>query len=109
MTQVYGTLYDHKAKTIKEVGKTEFNHACKATMQSALNSTYGFAPALKDIKLLEASGDRTYILARIGNREYRFDSYICDSRTGSIWIGDDPVRMTAKFKWTKNGEVREQL
>lgn len=48
----------------------------KLIAQMALQSEYGFAPALSDITLLEASGDGTYILFRVKDHEYRFNSHL---------------------------------
>lgn len=60
----------------------------KQIVVTALKAEFGFAPAKKDVILYEASGDGTYILFRVGHREYRFDSYI--SFLGgmeSVWCG----------------------
>jgi hypothetical protein len=78
----------------------EFNRICKETMQVALRSKYGFKPALKEIILLEANDDRTHILAQVGDREYKFSSYVCDSKTGSVWVDDCTIEQTAKIKWS---------
>lgn len=44
----------------------------KKIAQAAFRSEFGVEPKLKDIHLLEASGDRLYILFGIGKHEYRF-------------------------------------
>lgn len=73
------------------------NTELKRTAQGALKSEYGFAPALKDITLLEADRDGTYILFRVGSsKEYRFSSYI--SHIGgmeTIWIGKGTIEKIA--------------
>ena len=61
----------------------------KKTAQAALDSEYGFKPALDKITLLEASDDRTYILFRVRNHEYRFDSY--RFADGSVWCGSGTI------------------
>ena len=53
--------------------------------QCALFSEYGFKPAAASIILLEASGDGTYILFKVGDHEYRFQSYAFPD--GSVWVG----------------------
>ena len=79
---------------------------CKQTVQSALRLAYGFKPALCEITLLEAAGDRTYILARVGDREYSFKSYLVCG-ISSVWVTEDSIKMTAKFKWSPiDGEKR---
>ena len=60
----------------------------KAITYEALKSEYGFAPAKSNIVLLEAAGDGTYILFRVGNKEYRFDSFIAHiGGMETIWCG----------------------
>ena len=61
----------------------------KKTAQAALDSEYGFKPSLDKIILLEAAGDRTYILFRVGKHQYRFDSYLWPD--GSVWVGTGTV------------------
>lgn len=61
----------------------------KKTAQAALESEYGFKPALNDIVLLEGSDDRTYILFSVKNHEYRFDSYKWSD--GSVWVGNGTI------------------
>lgn len=50
------------------------NTELKKIAQSALQFEYGFAPKLKEIVLLEASGDGTYILFEVNCVEYCFES-----------------------------------
>lgn len=59
--------------------------ALKKTAQAALESEYGFKPAMKDIVLLEGADDRTYIRFRVRNHEYSFNSY--KWADGSVWVG----------------------
>lgn len=61
----------------------------KRTAQVALESEYGFKPALDRITLLEGSDDRTYILFRVGSHEYSFDSYKWPD--GSVWVGKGTI------------------
>ena len=61
------------------------NQKLKKTAQAALQSEYGFKPALDKIVLLEASDDRSYILFRVGLHDYRFESSV--SSDGSVWVG----------------------
>ena len=56
---------------MKDIDKQGF----KRIAAQALQDEYGFAPALKDIILLEADMDRTYILFSVKNNEYKFRSY----------------------------------
>ena len=82
---------------------------CKDIIQGALRNAYGFKPTLKDITILESSDNRTYILARVGDREYRFDSFISGPGT-AVWVGDDCITMTAKYSWNhKDGHVRHPI
>lgn len=53
-----------------ELNKNEL----KKIAQIALKKQYGFQPALKNIVVLEATGDGSYIL-EINKHEYRFDAY----------------------------------
>lgn len=48
----------------------------KKMAQKALKNEYGFAPALKDIILLEVSWDGKYIMFQVASKEYRFTSNI---------------------------------
>ena len=68
----------------------------KSTAQAALKSEYGFAPSLERITLLEASGNGTYILFRVGIHEYRFESDICHiGDIESIWVGKGTITKIA--------------
>lgn len=69
--------------------KNATNTALKRTAQKAIASEFGMEPKLKDIVLLEASGDRTYILFKIGKHEYSFDSYTYAD--GSVWVGPGTI------------------
>lgn len=61
----------------------------KKTAQAALDSEYGFKPALERIVLLEASDDRTYIRFRVKDHEYSFNSYKWPD--GSVWVGSGTI------------------
>ena len=73
------------------------NTEIKRTAQSAFHFFCGVEPKLSQITLLEASDDRTYILFRIADIEYRFESYICERYTDQngdhecVWCGDGTV------------------
>lgn len=67
-------------KTIKEL---------KQIAQRGLQLRYGFAPTITKIKLLEACNDGTYILFKVLNVEYRFDSHLMDD--GSVWVDEHRV------------------
>lgn len=72
--------------------KEKTNRELKHIAVTALQSEYGFSPKPSDIILLEASGDGTYILFRVAEHEYRFDSYIShcvDMET--IWCGHGTI------------------
>lgn len=79
----------------------------KKTAQAAVRSYTGTEPKLSTITLLEASDDRTYILFRVCDIEYRFDSYICDRYTDStgyhecVWVGDGTIERLGRR--TKHG------
>lgn len=47
------------------------NKELKKLAQAALKNEYGFQPILKEITLLEANGDGTYILFEVDGHEYR--------------------------------------
>ena len=65
----------------------------KHIVSTALKSEYGFAPALNKIILLEAHGDGTYILSRVGVHEYRFDSYSFPVGSDStVWCGSGTIQ-----------------
>lgn len=69
----------------------------KKTAQAAIRAFTGMEPKLSQITLLEASDDRTYILFRVSDIEYSFNSYICDHFTDKygehecVWVGDGTV------------------
>lgn len=67
------------------------NRQLKETAIAALKCEYGFAPIQKQVVLLEASEDRTYILFRVGKHEYRFSSYLFPD--GSVWVGDGTIEI----------------
>lgn len=64
----------------------------KSIVIAALDSEFGFAPKQKQVVLLEAAGDGTYILFQVGKHEYRFDSY--RMHDGSIWVGNGTIEIT---------------
>lgn len=61
----------------------------KQIIRTALESEYGFAPAISKIVLLEADMGGTYIMASVNGREYQFHSRVCHERgmEGTIWCG----------------------
>lgn len=61
----------------------------KKTAQAALESEYGFKPALADIVLLEASDNREYIRFTVRRHEYEFRS--CTWPDGSVWVGYNTI------------------
>ena len=61
----------------------------KVIVSEALENEYGFSPKLKDIILLEASGDGTYILFQIKDSQYRFDSR--RSEKNGVWVGKGTI------------------
>lgn len=61
----------------------------KKVMQNALESEYGFAPALNSIKLMESNDDGTYIAATVCGKYYAFNSRKCSD--GAIWVGKGTV------------------
>jgi len=65
------------------------NIELKKTAQAALESEYGFKPALEKIVLLEGSDDRTYIRFRVSTHEYSFNSY--KWLDGSVWVGSGTI------------------
>jgi hypothetical protein len=72
---------------IRSKTKTEL----RKIAQRALESEYGFAPALNAITLLEANGEGTYILFSVNGKEYRFNS---DIRHGDVWVGSGTIEKT---------------
>ena len=68
------------------------NRQLKQIAVEALKSEFGFAPKQNDIVLLEADGDGTFILFRVGTKQYRFESYIL--RVGgmaTVWCGSGTI------------------
>ena len=65
------------------------NKLIKETAQEALYQEYGFKPPLKEITLLEADGDRTYIRFRVKKHVYEFESYTLYD--GSVWVGSGTI------------------
>lgn len=51
------------------------NTELKKVAQNALKNSYGFAPALNAIALLETCGDGSYILFHVGKHIYEVDKY----------------------------------
>lgn len=66
----------------------------KHKVSTALKSEYGFAPALNKIILLEAHGDGTYILFRVGIHEYRYDSYFFfpEGSDNTVWYESGTIQ-----------------
>lgn len=84
-----------KDKTMaKFATKTELGRIARC----ALEYEYGFCPALKDITLLEASDDRTYILFNVNGHEYSFRSRLVWD--GVVWCGPGTIE---KLEPRKNG------
>lgn len=77
--------------------KTYTNTEIKRTAKAAIESFTGCTTKLSDITLLEASCDRTYILFKVKNIEYRFTSYketinFSNGKTiESVWCGDGTI------------------
>ena len=64
----------------------------KKIAQLALDSEYGFAPALKEITLLEASSDGTKIYFKVNGKEYNFTSHINTyGDMDTIWVGQGTI------------------
>lgn len=68
----------------------------KEIVVTALKDEYGFAPKKSDITLLESSGDGTYILFRVRNIEYSFNSYLLESYAivpeyVPVWCGEGTI------------------
>lgn len=79
-------------KTYKRKGETKMNRTkteLKEIAATALRYEYGFAPAKKDVVLLEASGDGTYILFDVNGIEYRFLSNL--TAHGAVYCGQNTV------------------
>lgn len=60
----------------------------RKTAQKALRSEYGFAPALSKITLFEAHSDGEYILFRVEDKEYSFDSFMTNN---GVWVGKGTI------------------
>lgn len=71
------------------------NAQLKKIMQSALNSEYGFKPALADIKLMESNDTGTYIAATVKGHYYSFRSY--SWADGSIWCGAGTIEKQPEY------------
>lgn len=74
--------------------KTKTNTQLKKIVQTALESKYGYAPSLKDIILLEATGTGEYILFEINGQEYSFNSYMMGEGHPfpySVWCGKGTI------------------
>ena len=74
----------------KQLTKTEL----KKVVQTALKSKYGFAPSLRDIILLEATGTGEYILFEINGNEYVFNSHMMGESYPfpySLWCGKGTI------------------
>lgn len=65
------------------------NLELRSIIQNALYNEYGFAPNKKEITLLEANDDGTYILFRIGKKEYRFNSFEIGGL--GVWAGEGTI------------------
>lgn len=61
----------------------------KKIAQTALESEFGFAPAISNITLLEANGEGTYILFSVKGKDYRFESRLLLDKT--IWVGKGTI------------------
>ena len=59
--------------------------------KEALKNEYGFAPATKDIVLLEAYGDGTYILFEVKGNIYRFESRYSHGIHNGVWVGKGTI------------------
>lgn len=74
--------------------KQKTNIQLKRIVQTALKSEYGFAPSLKDIILLEATGTGERVLFEINGNEYEFKSYMMGEGHPfpySIWCGKGTI------------------
>lgn len=72
---------------MKECTKQELRKIAK----TALENEYGFAPAIKDIVLLEAYGDGTYILFEVKGNTYRFESSYRFGEHNGVWCGKGTI------------------
>lgn len=91
---------------MKTYTKTEI----KRTAQAAIRSFTGLKPKLNQITLLECSDDRTYILFRVVDIEYRFKSYVFmpftddnGERIEPVWVGDGTIERLGRR--TRNGNL----
>ena len=67
----------------------------KMVSHEALKSEYGFAPALKDINIIESNETGTYIAFTVNGKYYRFDSYTWPD--GSIWVGKGTIEKMPQY------------
>lgn len=67
----------------------------KRIAQEALDSEYGFKPALDRITLLESNDDGTYIAFTVRGRYYAFRSYRWAS--GEIWCGSGTIEKLPEY------------
>lgn len=80
----------------------------KRTAQAAVYCFTGMEPKLSWITLLESSEDRTYILFRVRDIEYRFSSSVFDRWTDedgeheSIWVGDGTLERLGRRTFRGN-------
>lgn len=67
----------------------------KRIAQEALDSEYGFKPALDRVTLLESNDDGTYIAFTVRGRYYAFRSY--RSYAGGVWCGAGTVEKMPEY------------
>lgn len=66
----------------------------KEIAKRALKAEFGFTVStLKEITLLEADGDGTYILFSVNGNEYKFKSYVMGEN--GRWVGKGTITRTA--------------
>lgn len=70
------------------------NRELRQIAVAALKVEYGFSPKQSEIVLQEARDDGTYILFRVANSTYRFDSSIVDEY-GAVWAGKGTITKIA--------------
>lgn len=64
----------------------------KKIVQSALKCEFGFAPALKDIVLLEANNTRTYIMFKVKDKFYHFRSHqVGKNGELGVWVAEGTI------------------
>ena len=69
------------------------NQDIKRTVQLALKSEFGFAPALSAITIFKSLPDGTHVLFFVDGREYRFDSYTSNiGGMETVWVGAGTIR-----------------